>query len=287
MQVPEYLPELQRHLCETMKAFIALCQKHHLTYYACGGTAIGAVRHQGFIPWDDDIDVYMLREDYERLLALANSLEGDYELVNYRTSKDYYFVFSKFSHKYSTIKEHEHFDHIMGVYIDIFPLDVCDGYTPKTIEFGNRYKEIGDMYTFALKTTTSKQFRAMLRGNFQAIKDHISRRFKYRPEKFRRELMLMDSELTKNSLEEGAYLYSYGWEYVLPNEVFERKWFEETVEMLFEDFTIHMPIGWHEYLTAQYGDYMCLPPEEERKTHHSHYYINLDRRVTADMIKKR
>ena len=89
------LDEFKVYLLKTFKAFINFCEQHGLTYYAAFGTALGAVRHQGFIPWDDDVDVYMPREDYNRLLALRGVLDSSkYEVIDIE-NKGYYLYFAK------------------------------------------------------------------------------------------------------------------------------------------------------------------------------------------------
>ena len=110
---------------ETLKAFIAFCQANNLKYYAAYGTVLGAARHHGFIPWDDDIDVYMMRDDYDRYLRLmrTNPPKG-YEQVEYVHDKEYYLPFAKFCNAHSTICEWTEYRISFGNYIDVFPLDV-------------------------------------------------------------------------------------------------------------------------------------------------------------------
>ena len=116
-------------LLQTMKAFISFCKEHQITYYACGGTAIGAVRHRGMIPWDDDIDVYMDRANYNRFISLWTSLQSkypDYEVVCLGDD-GYYLPLTKFADKRTTVWETPEYPFIFGVYVDIFPLDFTSG----------------------------------------------------------------------------------------------------------------------------------------------------------------
>ena len=103
-------------LCKTMKSFINICKEHNLQYYACAGTCLGAIRHKGMIPWDDDIDVLMPRSDYDKFLALKQKLQGTgYEIVD-SNNQFYNQWFAKFSDANTTIVEMTDFPIVFGVY---------------------------------------------------------------------------------------------------------------------------------------------------------------------------
>lgn len=123
---PEELERLKKTEMEVLAAFIEICEKHDLPYFLNGGTAIGAVRHQGFIPWDDDMDVGMLRDDYEKFLQVApKEMEGKFELMNAEINKDcpgYTMRMCKVGTKHIT-DEHSKYPTTFGIRIDIFPYD--------------------------------------------------------------------------------------------------------------------------------------------------------------------
>jgi len=106
-------------ICE----FDRVCKKHGLKYYACGGTALGVERHKGFIPWDDDVDLTMLREDYERLISLKDEFENPYFLQHYTTDKAFIFGFAKLQNLKTTALEQVNSPSCQGIFIDIFPED--------------------------------------------------------------------------------------------------------------------------------------------------------------------
>ena len=123
----EYDKNTLKHLQEVqlmiLKDFIDICEKHDLEYCAYGGTVIGAIRHEGFIPWDDDIDVLMLREDYEKFLKIMDEMQSEkYELLNIDKYEDYHYMFSKLSLKGKKFKNHwclkKSFN--VGINIEIF-----------------------------------------------------------------------------------------------------------------------------------------------------------------------
>lgn len=285
---PKHLTAHQQALCIALDSFIRLCDDHRIKYFACGGTAIGAVRHNGFIPWDDDIDVYMLREDYDRFLALKKKLtDTEYEIID-PSNTSYYLPFAKYSHKHSTIWERKEESFIFGAYIDIFPLDYCDGYTPTLISEGNEIKKIWDNYKRGLRALTKERANRMLKGDLTELKGFISELFYYRfkTNLFREQIYRFTDKLRSTSRQDGQYCYCYGPEVVSEHEVFQRSWFADTVAMPFENLMINMPIGYHEYMTSQYGNYMQLPPIEHQISHHPFYYINLERRLTKKEIQQ-
>lgn len=131
------MQKLHEKLLQTMDVFHKFCRKHQLTYYMLGGTMLGAYRHKGFIPWDDDIDIGMPREDYEKLLRLKNELPTGYKIRNHRFEKGIPYAFTHFEDVNTTYIEQRRAkdSYVGGVSLEIFPLD----YAPVT-QRGRKWK---------------------------------------------------------------------------------------------------------------------------------------------------
>lgn len=115
---------LQLRILKILESVDRTCRKHHLRYYILCGTQLGAVRHKGFIPWDDDLDIGLPRPDYDLLMAHAHEwLEAPLEMVSYETDPRYPFPFGKIQDGSTTLIERKHINYTGGIYIDVFPLD--------------------------------------------------------------------------------------------------------------------------------------------------------------------
>ena len=141
---PDLQPKWNAIILDILKKFISICEEHHLTYYCCGGTAIGAIRHHGMIPWDDDIDVFMPRPDYDRLLDICgeNGDLGEYELHTPYNTDNYFMYFSKLCKKGTTILERKDTHCVFGLFVDIFPLDGTAEEMEEAIRLKRRFSKI-------------------------------------------------------------------------------------------------------------------------------------------------
>lgn len=119
----ETLTDMQKKLLEVFKYTIAFLEKHDIKYIVCGGTLLGAVRHKGFIPWDDDIDLYLYRDDYEKLKKLKEEIQNDGYYLQSLADENYYLPFMKIINPRTTIWEKAKFEFLTGVFVDIFPID--------------------------------------------------------------------------------------------------------------------------------------------------------------------
>lgn len=272
----------KEQILHVFKFTVRFLQQHGLRYVACGGTVLGAVRHQDFIPWDDDIDIYMSRQDYERLLDLRDECRREgFDVVSLR-DKGYYLPFAKVCDMHTTLWEEEQYPFPMGVYVDIFALDnfSCSDAELTAIQ----RRSLKHFYHY-LPAVTHFSPRLLL----QAVHQHQSETVRQqllaivcRP--FRRLLLqrFLNYQRWYSSFDGEKTVCVTQW----AGRIFKREWFEDVIELPFADTTVVVPRDYDGYLRCLYGDYMTPPPVEQRVTAHHHYYLNFDERKTLAEIKK-
>ena len=270
-----------------LKAFIAFCEEYHLTWYCAYGTAIGVARHQGFIPWDDDIDVYMPREDYNRFLSLKTSLKDtDYEIIDWE-DKGYYLYFAKFCNRNSTLIEREG-ERPIGIYIDVFTLDYYHPEYSRPLQKHNTfYRNAWIVYAHGIRRHSWHAFAQSIwqgrvgRVGLIALDAIVFRLFTWPAKQIIKKFLKYLVNTPKSDK-----MWQYNIINFYSNKVYDAAWFDHGVEMTFEDFTVMMPCGYDSYLTLQYGNYMQLPPEDKRVPHHNHLFVDFERRLTDREIKE-
>ncbi|MDE6691253.1 MAG: LicD family protein, partial [Clostridia bacterium] len=118
------MTEMQAKLRDMLKWFHGFCVENNIRYYALGGTMLGAIRHKGFIPWDDDIDVGLPREDYNKLISLSSAIPQPYLLETPQSeAKEFVYAYSKIYNTETTLTEKGKKNIKRGIYLDVFPLD--------------------------------------------------------------------------------------------------------------------------------------------------------------------
>ncbi len=265
----EYIPENIRKmqlvelsiLCELDR----ICRKNHISYIIDSGTLLGAIWHKGFIPWDDDIDIKMMRRDYDKFCGICEKqLDGKFFLQTYRTDKGYRWGYARILRNDTTfIREgHECLKSKTGIFIDVFP---CDGLPEKVIP---------RIYCNILSLCCRKILYSEV-GAQSA--DTLLKRMGFSC------LNLLPKEWAYHGLEKIAYCYGkgktkkvrcYAWGSKEETKGQERKWLEETCDMVFEGIMVRAPLWSGEMLAYYYGkDYMTLPPESEREPKHTAVYV--------------
>ncbi len=255
--------ELRKILLELLDFFSVFCEEHSLRYFLGGGTMLGAVRHSGFIPWDDDIDVMMPRPDYNQFIALMNnSGNRKYTLLSHKTIKNYPFPFAKLQYNGTLLIEgilYEKYQKI-GVHIDVFPIDgLPDNLDEREKQFDRiqRYLELN-----AIKTTKIKWDTVNLKKIVRWLIVNTIMRFI----SSNTIISQMEERLAKYNYDECNYVASVVGAYG-KKELMSFNQVNAYVMKEFETLLLRIPVGYDKYLTDHYGDYMILPPIEKQKGH--------------------
>ena len=264
--------ELQQKEFELLKCFIEICEKLELTYYLVCGSALGAVKYKGFIPWDDDVDVALPREDYEIFCKKAGDLlpEGLF-LQTYKTDPEYPHIFAKIRNSNTAYFEKSvaKFKINHGVYIDVFPLD---GYP--TNRAAQRKIEIKKVF-----------YDLLLSSNFESdctLKVKILRRiFRFFGvhKKTAKIVARFEKMISSYPAKTSEIWCNHGnWQGKL--EYSPKEHYGDGAVMEFEGIKVSVPQKYDEYLTQKYGDWRADLPEEQKVGHHFYSVMDLNKSYT-------
>ena len=252
---------------DIMIEFRRICDKHGLKYFLYGGTLLGAVRHRGFIPWDDDVDIVMLREDYDKFGEICKKeLEERYFYQTCFTDDDFPRSFAKIRANGTFVREPKWDSNNMhkGIFIDILPLD----YFPEDDKTGDKMLKRFNWLDVVCKDSYF---------TFLIIWKQLL--FKYYKSKTQMLNYVRRDELLKfSNKHKGNLVCSFGSHYrPLRKRVLNSEWFSGDEYMIFEGTYFRVPSGWKEYLIHLYGiNYMELPPLEKRVSHFNIYEVNFN-----------
>ncbi len=259
--------EHQKIIYELLYALDDFCKENEIKYFLGFGTLLGAIRHHGIIPWDDDADVIMEREEYERFqkLIIANPPKGFHAYSIYNT-KGYYYPYIKFG-KNGTILI-EPFDYVptegIGINIDVFPVDGCPGETRE--EAAEHTINLFSRYLSSLHTRFNPKWREL-----STIKEklyfllHIGARLPYFQKIYFKKLY---KEATRYSCKSSKYYSCLSWAFYGEREVHLCSLKAKTIRVSFGDRLLPVPIGYDTILHEEYGDYMTPPDDNGKKSTH-------------------
>lgn len=252
---------------EIVKEVVKICEKYKLTYYMIGGTMLGAIRHKGFIPWDDDIDLGMPRDDYEKFLEIASAeLPSRLKVVNYRNTPQYQYYITRVLDENTKVEETRigNDSKYTNASIDIFPIDG----TPNNSLIRKIYF-FRVLFHRALMSLCYKDSidRNRKRGKIEKLFLYI---MEYLPiEKITtpyKQKCKIDKLLKSHKVEGAKYIGNIMGAY-RTREIVPADYYGKGKMYQFENMWLRGLDKYDEYLTYTYGDYMKLPPEENRKTH--------------------
>lgn len=258
------LKEIQQSELRILIYFRDFCEVNGLKYFITAGTLLGAVRHGGFIPWDDDIDVVMPREDYDRFIKhMRRNGAGEFVFQDGKTDNSYPIYCPKLREKNYVVHE-ELFGKALkynGCYIDILPLDDC----PEDKQSAQTFFDINVFLTTALVKKINPDYRIGYTKKSMKKLHGVARLLPRSAIRLLRDLLRRNVSGELLCTVDGAHGY--------PNEVYEREWFSDSIPMEFEGEIFSAPIGWDKLLKNMYGDYMTPPAKEKTEGH----FITIER----------
>lgn len=269
-------------LMKTYKKFLSFCEKNKLKFMATGGTLIGAVRHKGMIPWDDDIDVFMPIEDYLRFIDLRQeACKFGCRIIDWR-SDNYGLPFAKFCNDNTTLLNEKDCRIDYGFFIDVFPLAKCSGSNDQILKIGNRYRYLIQLYIGTKYSISLREVSYLIKNGY--IKAALGKSFAILLKPFKSILLKQILSIEKKLLVGDKVFSPFGVH--REREICEAIDFDTVVKTDFEDTYTYVPIGYEIYLKQVFGNYMKLPPKEKQVSHHGIYYVNFVRRLSKEEIEQ-
>lgn len=259
---PEVLKELHEVQIEILEDIVRICKKYHLRYFMIYGTLIGAIRHKGFIPWDDDLDVGMPRDDYEKFIEIARKeLDEKYYLQNSDSDSGYWLPFAKVR-KHNTLFEEPSVAKMSdkvhkGIFVDIFPFD----YVQK-----NKGYFVHSQFVLSKAINETMYYKAGVFTNKNVLKyKHIVTVLNLLPmralSKLQRRVASMQNK------KKAQYFADFNSSRKYLAAIYPLTWFLPTAVGEFNGRKFDIPRNYDLYLRMVYGDYMKMPKEEERVNH--------------------
>lgn len=261
------LRDIQLGELDILRKIKEICTEQNIGYFLFCGTLIGAVRHHGFIPWDDDVDVAMLRDDYERFIAYCREHEErllPFKLYHYTTKKDYIYPIARFVDTRYRVEYKDYKDYDLGLFVDLYPLDGCGN----SLEDRNQvFKDVRGwiISLISLGARTNVQYN---HGFLNYVAKSVVR-FVAQIIGQNRLIRMIDQRAQKNSVQSSQFVHCIIWD-TFRAPMIRKECVSSLVEVPFENDSFLIPQGYDEILKEEYGDYMQFPPEEDRVAHH--YY---------------
>lgn len=272
------IAELQDKMLDILKYFISICEENEFHYWLAGGSCLGALRHQGFIPWDDDLDVYMPRADYEKMWKKLGNKVIDNQYVLCRTTEKHNYhhrvmqivdLNTTFIHSRNKDEDIEH-----GVYIDIIPIDACPN---------NMFSRAAQFVNAILFSVCNIQCKPEYNGGkltkLMNIGTSVLLSVIRTPKARFSVWSKAEKRMTRYDWDGSKQIKCITSQFHELVTAFPKEWFGERI-IQFEDTNVVIPSNAEAYCTAMYGDYMTLPPKEKQIVRHNTEFIDLNEPYT-------
>ena len=252
------IEEVKQLELDILKNVHRYCEERGLIYVLIGGTLLGAIRHKGFIPWDDDIDIAMPRPDYEKFIKEYS--DDRYEVKSLEYSDGYIFTFAKVIDSKTILIENKTNKSDIGINIDIFPLDGLPNKKADAVKYANNSMTYKRLIT--LKQMKFRRGRSVVKNLTLACGKIFLAVFSYKS------LTLMAVKYaTRYPYNNGDCVANLSWGFGKA-EMLDRDGINNRHLVPFEDTEFYISENYEDFLVNRFGDYMQFPPEKDRKSHH-------------------
>ena len=266
------LADSQKIAFEVLKKVTSVCEEQNIRYYLVFGTLVGAIRHKGFVPWDDDVDIMMPRPDHDRFVKYFVEHPEKFEnlkIFNPELNSDYPYMITRVSDDRYRIVMYNEKPYGMGVFIDIYPYDGLGNTWKEAVKFERRGDRLSSLCFQATrvhleKGITKSTFRKIIKLPVFIFSKAVGKDFFQK--KLLQQARVKPYETTKYV---GNAVWGSGGEIC----IYDRKLFSDYVLVDFEGEKFRAPKGYDAFLRHIYGDYMKLPPKKYRRPHHGYYVI--------------
>lgn len=258
--------EVKKIQIEILDVVSSFCEENNINYWLDSGTLLGAIRHKGYIPWDDDIDIGMLREDYDKFAELFNQSNDRYRFVDIDNTPDFYVAFAKIIDTNTLLYEPDKNGNKLAINIDLF---VYDNAPDDDRLVKKMYNKRDRLRTIALFSKNSNVLEN------DSIKNKILKRvlhllcMPFSREKCLKKMIVNSKRFSKQETERVGNFTC------VVRLASDKRIFDSFVSVPFEEKHYKAPVGYDKWLRDLYGDYMKLPPVEKQVTHHLYeaYYL--------------